>query len=190
MSNTQVYRDWAAAIWKGEKPANTAVTAVVSAEFWVLYNKTSEYIRHFSTKGVPAKMSGTGDIRKNGFQLRAGGQTFTINPPSAKPAPKGVQDTSRAAYASLDKGAQVETVAKAVIDLHRAFPFVTDSLVADRTAIPAGRVSARRNEIEAYGAVMVNSELHHFEQASQKIKCPITGKSVNGWALRRSATLF
>ena len=189
MSNISTFRNWCKAISNGEQQPNAECTSIAPAEFWMLHTKAGEAMVWLMGKQIHTKISGQGNIRENGFSIKAGGSAFTILPPAAQ-GKKGVSDTSREAYASLDKAGQALQVAEAVVSLHTIHPFVSDSLVAQETGLPSARVSARRNEIEAMGAIMVNGSLYHFKQAEKKITCPVTGSTVNGWQLVQPQTLF
>jgi hypothetical protein len=189
MTNISTFRNWCQAIANGEQQQNAECTSIAPAEFWMLHTKAGEAMVWLMRKNIQAKLAGQGNIRENGFQLRAGGSTFTIMPPSAQ-GKKGVSDTSREAYASLDKAGQALQVAEAVVKLHAIHPFVSDSLVARETGLPSARVSARRNEIEAMGAILVDGSIYHFKEADKKITCPVTGSTVNGWQLVLPSQLF
>lgn len=139
-------------------------------------------------KGKPCRVRGINDISRNGFTVHVAGHVFQVNPPGKAPK-KGVSQTSRMAYKSIDKNTLVIKVAKAVIELHKEYPLVSDNLVAPLVDIPAGRVSARRNEIEAAGSITIDGVEYNFH-GYEKIKCPVTGNTVQGWALRKANTLF
>lgn len=187
--NIATARKFSIDVAAGKNPEVTECTAVIIAEFWMLYDLFNKSIRWFNTKGIRATVRGEGNIRVNGFTLVAGKYRFKVNPPGAKP--KGVTDTSIAAYQALDKNKQAAQVAAAVIALHVTHPLVTDNLVAREMNIPAARVSARRNEISEAGKIFVDGSEYIFI-GEQKTKCPITGNTVNGWMLRKvdAATLF
>jgi hypothetical protein len=186
--NIATARAFSVAVAKGETPEVTECTAVVPAEFWMLYDLFNKSIRWFNAKGIEAKFRGDGNIRQIGFTLIAGKHRFKVNPPGAA-KPKGVSDTSKAAYQALDKNKQANELAKVVIELHKEHALVSDNLVAPLVNIPAGRVSARRNEIEKAGSITVDG-VKYFFHGYEKIKCPVTGNTVQGWALRKPNTLF
>lgn len=185
--NIATARAFSVAVAKGETPEVTEVTAVMPAEFWMLYDLFNKSIRWFNAKGIQAKVRGEGNVRQSGFELIVGKQRFRVNPPGTKP--RGVTDTSREAYQALDKNKQASRVAAVVIKLHEAHPLVSDNLVAREMNIPSARVSARRNEIEAAGRIVIDGVEYNFH-GYEKIKCPVTGNTVQGWALRKPNTLF
>jgi hypothetical protein len=96
---------------------------------------------------------------------------------------KGVSDTSIEKYHSLDTRGQTLQVASAAAALTKANGFTTDSQVAEFVGIPSARVSARRNEIEGLAGVVLMGVPHYFQPAG-RVVCPVTGSSVNGWALK------
>ncbi len=185
--NIAAARAFSVAVAKGETPEVTECTAGITAEFWMLYDLFNKSIRWFSAKGIHAKMRGGDNIRKTGFELLVGEQRFKVNPPGTKP--RGVTDTSREAYQALDKNKQAAQVAAVVISLHDTHQLVSDNLVAREMNIPSARVSARRNEIEAAGRITIDGIEYKFH-GYEKIKCPVTGNTVQGWALRKPNTLF
>jgi len=93
---------------------------------------------------------------------------------------KGVADSSIEKYHELDTRGQVLKVAIAAASLTQKHGFTTDSQVAEFVGIPSARVSARRTEIERLQGVVIMGTPHYFETAG-RVKCPVTGNSVNGW---------
>jgi hypothetical protein len=189
MPNIDTFRRFVAALAKGEKPANGQCKAVDVPEFWQLNAAAEKSVAWFKSGGISAHLYANGNIRENGFEFVCEKCTFKFNPPPA-PGKRGVTQTSRIAYANLDAPKQAMEVAEAVLKLLESHGWVSDSLVEKKMGIPAGRVSARRNEIEKQGAVTVNGTLYHFVKNPQKITCPVTGSTVNGWALRKPESLF
>lgn len=186
-SNIATARAFSLAVANGETPTVTECTAVAAAEFWYLYDVFNRSLRWFKSKGIEAKFRGDGNIRQIGFTLIAGNHKFKVNPPGTKT--RGVTDTSREAYQALDKNKQAVQVAAVVIKLHETYPLVSDNLVAREMGIPSARVSARRNEIFEAGRITIEGAEYHFH-GYEKIKCTVTGKTVQGWALRKASTLF
>jgi hypothetical protein len=189
MQNADTFRKFAVALSNGEKPANGQCKAVDVAELWDLNSRAMRAVEWVKGFGLTAEVKGVGNIRENGFEFVCEKCTFKFNPPPA-PGKRGVTQTSRIAYANLDAPKQAMEVAEAVLEILETHGWVSDSLVEKKMGIPAGRVSARRNEIEKQGAVTVNGALYHFVKNPQKITCPVTGSTVNGWALRKPESLF
>ena len=185
--NITTARAFSVAVAKGETPEVTECTAVMPAEFWLLYDLFNKSIRWFNAKGIKAWVRGDGNIREKGFELIVGKQRFKVNPPGTKP--RGVTNTSREAYQALDKNKQAAQVAAVVISLHETHPLVSDNLVAREMNIPSARVSARRNEIFEAGRITIDGVEYRFH-GYEKIKCPVTGNTVQGWALRKPNQLF
>jgi len=99
----------------------------------------------------------------------------------AKPTmKKGVADSSIEKYHDIDTRNQTMKVAMAAASLTKEYGYTTDSEVAEIVGIPSARVSARRTEIERLQGVVVMGTPHYFETAG-RVKCPVTGNSVNGW---------
>jgi len=93
---------------------------------------------------------------------------------------KGVADSSIEKYHDIDTRNQTMKVAMAAASLTKEYGYTTDSEVAEIVGIPSARVSARRTEIERLQGVVVMGTPHYFETAG-RVKCPVTGNSVNGW---------
>lgn len=189
--NIAALRAWGMAAASGTH-ARAQMTATDATEFWGLYESAFKLMRWLIGKGIPAQIAGAGDVRKNGFAVVSNRVAITINPPS--PTKKGVTATSREAYLAVDVNNQCAQVVAAVVDLHQAGEvWVSDSLVAKSLDMPAARVSARRNEIERFGTVKIGEHGYKFTPSPERIKCRVTGSSVNGWAMRRvmeQPTLF
>lgn len=186
--NIATARAFSVAVAKGETPTVTECTAVVAAEFWHLYDVFNRSLPWFKSKGIQARFRGNGNIREAGFTLLAGKHSFKVNPPGTS-KPKGVSGTSKAAYQALDKNRQANDVAAVVVALHATFPLVSDNQVSEQMKLPSARISARRNEIEKAGSITIDG-VEYFFHGYEKIKCPVTGNTVQGWALRKANTLF
>lgn len=184
-SNIDKLRAWTLSAANRSDIKSESCAPASKSEFWMVYDKSVEACKFLASKGVTARMFSAGDVLKTGFKILCGEASFHVDPPPA-PGKKGVTDTSRAAYAQLNHSDQAREVATVVISLMNTTSFVSDNQVAGFMQIPAARVSARRNEIEEAGAIMVNGFVYLFKQAEKKIKCPVTGNTVNGWALERS----
>lgn len=189
-SNIEKLRTWAKQVSAGQS-VKDELFSVNSAEFFMLYDKCIEAAKWLSSRGVGGpKMRGEGNVRMNGFSLIASLSSIKIHPPATN-AKKGVAETSRGAYAALNSSKQAKEVAAAVIQLQgEGATYVSDNAVSRHMGnIPAARVSARRAEIEEAGGIEINGVFHAIE-TGQKIKCPITGNTVQGWALRKPGELF
>ena len=170
-------------------PITAAVHPETKAEFWAAHDSIQRQqgiIRH--VHGAPSKLTGSGNIIVNGFEVRVGHKSehrLSVLPPSTKPTyqKKGVSDTSLAAYASLDKAIQAAKVASVVVALHKSHPFVSDSLVAKETGLPSARISARRANVETAGGVLVDGTMYRLEYSAKKEPCPVTGNRVQMWRL-------
>ena len=191
MNNIYTFRSWCMHVLNGEAEPIESVTAVDFKDLMAVYNAAGMAQPWFQRHGIKSLIAGNGNILENGFSISANGRKFTVYPAkkSGKTQKKGVAQSSREAYATVNPDQRTE-VARAVIKLQEQHFFVSDSLVAKHTNLPAARVSARRNEIERAGAIVIDGALYNFIPSNERIKCPVTGSSVNGWALRKPATLF
>lgn len=183
MSNIDTFRQFCKDVSKGIQPAQTRCTAVTPKEVLELLDCAAKATPWLAGMGIQAKArgEGKGDITREGFSFRAGAYTFTVMPPNTKqPIKKGVASTSIEKYHSLDTRGQTLQVAIAAAALSKQYGFTTDSQVAQFVGIPAGRVSARRAEIEKPHGVTIMNVPHYFETAG-RVTCPVTGSSVNGW---------
>lgn len=188
MENIESFRNWYRNVMTGAQPGTTQVTSKDALEFWSLYEAAGKAMSGPASNGKHAKLHGVGNIRENGFSIRSGEYTFTVLPEIKS---KGVAATSVAAYHAKDHSEQALLVAKTAIALHtEGIAWVSDRLLESKTGLPAARISARRNEILDAGGVTINGEFYTFAQCDQKIKCPVTQSTVNGWALRKPNTLF
>lgn len=154
---------------------NGAVTAVNGEEFFYLHTAAEKAQR----ANVAVKIRGVGNIRQNGFEVRLNSGAFKINPPSDQK--KGVAETSREAYHSLDISASVEAVAKAAIELAKTTPIFTDVELAGYMNMQPAIISARRNDIEKSGVVSIDGVGYRIEHAGRK-RNP-SGKTANTWVL-------
>lgn len=172
----------------GEKPEHTRCDPSSPGEVLTLLDAASKAAGWLAKSGVSAKSGGRGNVAANGFWFRAGEETFMVAPPSKrKPSKNGVAASSVEAYRAIDARGQTLSVAKAAIALTREHGYTTDSQVAITVGIPASRVSARRAEIESVSGVVVGGVAHYFSPAG-RVKCPVTGMSVNGWRLKPAET--
>ncbi len=173
----------------GQRPIASAVQPESKDEFWAAHAqiaKSQEYAR--KEYGIPSRLTGSGDILKNGFDVLVGTRNehrLMILAPSTKPVykKKGVSDTSLEAYASLDKATQIASVCAIVVKLHARFPYVSDTLVAREAGLPEGRISARRGNVETAGGVLVDGTMYRLEYSTKKEPCPVTGNRVQMWRL-------
>ncbi len=154
---------------------NAQVVAIDAAEFFSLYTTVSDTAK----SRLNVKMRGVGNIRKNGFEMVVNGGTFKINPPT--PQKKGVAGTSRAAYHGLDVAASVEIVAKAAIELGKDTTAFTDVELAKHMGMQPAIISARRNDIEKAGVVVIDKVPYRCQSMGRK-KNP-SGKTANAWRL-------
>ena len=183
MSNIDTFRNFCKSVSKGETPAETRCTATSPREVLDLLDKASTATKWFAGINIQSKASGQGNIQQNGFSFRAGVHSFTVLPPGKAPAiKKGVAASSIEKYHSIDTRGQAHSVAMAAIALTKQHGFTTDSQVAEFVGIPAGRVSARRSEIEKIQGVVVMETPYYFQPAG-RVTCPITRSSVNGWRM-------
>lgn len=181
MTNPSTFRLFCTSVSRGESPTETHCTAESPKEVLELLDMATKATRWLAEKGVESRASGKGNIQENGFSFRAGSHTFTVLPPSkSKPVKKGVADTSVEKYYTLDTRGQTMKVAIAAAAFTKSHGFTTDNQVAQQVGIPAARVSARRAEIERISGVVIAGVPHYFETAG-RVKCPVTGNSVNGW---------
>lgn len=183
MTNTEIFRSFCTSVSKGLTPEHTRCTATSPREVLDLLDKASTATKWFAGMNIQSKASGQGNITTNGFSFRAGSCSFTVLPPDKQPAQKkGVAATSIEKYHSLDTRGQAHSVAMAAIALTQKHSFTTDSQVAEFVGIPAGRVSARRAEIEKIQGVVIMGTPYYFQPAG-RVTCPITQSSVNGWRM-------
>lgn len=181
MTNIDAFRSFCNAVSKGNPPEQKQCTATSAREVLDLLECATKATPWFAKMNIQSKASGQGNIQQNGFSFRAGSHTFTVLPPGKTPAPKkGVAASSIEKYHSIDTRGQAYSVAMAAIALTKKHGFTTDSQVAEFVNIPAGRVSARRAEIEKIQGIVIMGTPYYFESAG-RVKCPITGSSVNGW---------
>ena len=181
--NIDKMRAWYKAALASERPT-TIVTAVNIAEMLELQSAGSK-----AMECAGARMRGNGDITKNGFEVLLNGGMFKINPPSTQK--KGVADTSIQAYHSLDVAASVELVAKAAIELGKTMTSYSDRELARFMGIDPGTVSARRNDIEKAGVVVIDGTPYKLQPMGRK-KNP-SGKTANAWRMvaeAKQAELF
>lgn len=164
---------------------NAQVVAVDASEFFSLYTTVSETAK----TRLNVKIRGVGNIRETGFEMLVNGGAFKINPPSTQK--KGVAETSREAYHSLDVAASVELVAKAAIELAKNTSAFTDVELAKYMGMQPAIISARRNDIEKAGVVVIDKVPYRLQPMGRK-KNP-SGKTANAWRLvaeAKQATLF
>ncbi len=184
MSNIETMREWyAKAIKKNFHHAT--ITAVDAEEFFELHTAAGQAMK----AGHGAILRGMGNIRESGFELMLNGGAFKINPPT--PQKKGVADTSREAYHSLDVAASVELVAKAAIELAKNTSAFTDVELAKHMGMQPAIISARRNDIEKAGVVVIDKVPYRCQSMGRK-KNP-SGKTANAWRLvaeAKQAELF
>lgn len=185
MTNTEIFRSFCTSVSKGLTPEHTRCTATSPREVLDLLECATKANPWFAGMGISsrARGEGKGSITADGFSFRAGSHTFTVLPPGKQPAiKKGVAATSIEKYHSLDTRGQAHSVAMAAIALTQKHGFTTDSQVAEFVGIPAGRVSARRAEIERIQGVVIMGTPYYFQPAG-RVTCPITQSSVNGWRM-------
>jgi len=174
MSNIETMRTWYAQAMKTSYH-NASVTAVNGAEFFALLTAAEKAQR----VNIAVKIRGVGNIRQNGFEVRLNGGSFKINPPATKK--KGVAETSREAYHSLDISASVEAVAKAAISLAKDKPSFTDVELASHMNMQPAIISARRNDIEKAGVVIIDKTPYKLQAMGRKANP--SGKTANAWRL-------
>jgi len=174
MSNIKTMREWYAQAIKTNYH-NVSVTAVDAEEFFELHTSAGKAIKANGS----VRVSGIGNIRENGFEVRLNGGVFRINPPATKK--KGVAETSREAYHSLDISASVETVAKAAIALAKDKPSFTDVELASHMNMQPAIISARRNDIEKAGVVIIDKTPYKLQAMGRKANP--SGKTANAWRL-------
>lgn len=184
-SNIDKLRAWTLSAVNRSDIKSESCTPASKSEFWMVYDAVMAAAKFLKDRNIKAIIPESSNVLRTGISIQCGEASFHVAPPPA-PGKKGVTDTSRAAYAQLNHSDQAREVATVVISLMNTTSFVSDNQVAGFMQIPAARVSARRNEIEEAGAIMVNGLIYQFKQAEKKIKCPVTGNTVNGWALERS----
>ena len=184
MSNIDAMREWYAKAIK-TSGHNASVTAVDAEEFFELHTSAGKAIK----ANHSVRVSGTGNIRVNGFQVNLNGGVLYINPPATQK--KGVAETSREAYHSLDVAASVELVAKAAIELAKNTSAFTDVELAKHMGMQPAIISARRNDIEKAGVVVIDKVPYKLQPMGRK-KNP-SGKTANAWRLvaeAKQAELF
>lgn len=138
-------------------------------------------------KGIACQYNKGGKAGRAVAWIVANGYTLkVVYNEKAKPKKKGVADTSREKYHSLDTRGQTLQVAIAAALFTKLHGFTTDSQVAGFVGIPAARVSARRNAIEELHGVIIGGTPFYFATAG-RVTCPVTGSSVNGWKLVEAA---
>ena len=182
-SNIDKMRAWYKSALASQKPT-TIVTSVSIAEMLELQSAGSK-----AMECAGARMRGNGDITKNGFEVLLNGGTFKINPPSTQK--KGVAETSREAYHSLNLAESVELVAKAAIELAKSTSAFTDVELAKYMGMQPAIISARRNNIEKAGVVVIDKVPYKLQSMGRK-KNP-SGKTANAWRLvaeAKQAELF
>lgn len=182
--NIQTMREWYAQAIK-TSGHNASITAVNGAEFFALLTAAEKAQR----ANIAVKIRGVGNIRQNGFEVRLNGGSFTVNPPSDQK--KGVAETSREAYHSLDISASVEAVAKAAIALAKDKTSFTDVELASHMNMQPAIISARRNDIEKAGVVIIDKTPYKLQAMGRKANP--SGKTANAWRLvaeAKQAQLF
>lgn len=107
------------------------------------------------------------------------GHTLKIAYTAAKTTrPQKVTQTSREAYAALDLGPKCEAVARVAIRLG----VCTDNEVARELGMVPSGVSARRNDIEKAGGIVVDGKRYTLRMDGSKVD-GVTGRRANTWAL-------
>lgn len=183
--NIDTIRRWFVSAADNTAKAETIIPDTVD-EFWSLYEYVQRCQKHLREKyAIPSRVSGEGNIRQNGFDVVVGSCRLSIKAPATKPVIRktGVKETSRIAYAVLDKESQAAKVAMAAVELLKSHAYVSDTLVARKMDLPEGRISARRREIETAGGVTLDGVVYQFKYLDRKVKCPVTGNTVQGWVL-------
>ncbi len=184
MSNIDKMRAWYAQAIK-TSGHNASVTAVDGAEFFTMHTAAGQAMQ--ANKAVTRH--GVGNILENGFEVRLNGGAFKIHPPTTQK--KGVAETSREAYHSLNLAESIALVAKAAIELGKTMTSFSDRELAKHMGIDPGTVSARRNDIEKAGVVVIDKVPYRLQPMGRK-KNP-SGKSANAWRLvaeAKQAELF
>ena len=183
-SNIDKMREWYAKAMK-TSGHNAQIVAVDAAEFFSLYTTVSDTAK----SRLNVKIRGVGNIRETGFEMLVNGGAFKINPPATQK--KGVAETSREAYHSLNLAESIELVAKAAIELGKTMTSYSDRELAQFMGIDPGTVSARRNDIEKAGAVVIDKVPYKLQPMGRK-KNP-SGKTANAWRMvaeAKQAELF
>ena len=109
----------------------------------------------------------------------ANGHTLKIAYTAAKTTrPQRVTATSREAYAALDLGPKCEAVARVAIRLG----VCTDNEISRELGMVPSLVSARRNDIEKAGGIVVDGQRYAPRMEGAKIDF-VTGRRANTWAL-------
>lgn len=109
----------------------------------------------------------------------ANGHTFKIAYTATKTTrSQAVTQTSREAYAALDLGPKCEAVARVAIRLG----LCTDNEVAREIGMVPSLVSARRNDIEKAGGIVVDGQRYSLKMEGSKVD-GVTGRRANTWAL-------
>lgn len=187
--NANAARAFLSALINGKKPDVTECRCASVGELLELLDRFNKSLRYMKEQGKPIAVRGQGDISKNGFTVKGGGHVFSVLAPGAAKSPKNVTATSKKAYRELDKETLAMRVARAAIELQTQHTFVYDKLVADKMGIDSSTVSARRNEIYDDGGICIEGRSYRL-QFGPNTKNPVTGKTVQSWALLKPDTLF
>jgi hypothetical protein len=187
--NITTAKAFLSAVINGKSPEVTECRCESVRELLDLLDRFNKSLPFMAQKGKPGRVRGINDISRNGFTVHVAGHVFQVNPPGKASSPKKVTATSKKAYRELDRETLAMRVARAVIELHKEHAFVYDKLVADKMGIDSSTVSARRNEISDAGGIRIDGDTYSLH-LGPNTKNPITGKTVQGWALRKPNTLF
>jgi len=176
MTNIDIFRQFVLALKEGKEVQSMTVQSLNVKEHWELFDAAGRSM--IFLKGN-AKRGGNGkDTRTDGFYFLSGKSKFTVLPPSHK---GGVQQTSIAAYHSLDLGKAVQSFAKAALRVQEKHGLCTDGLVAAEMGVDPGRVAARRNDVVKANGVVLDKVAYFIEDAGKYQAA--TGKKVNAWKL-------
>ena len=139
--------------------------------------KTAEWLRK---RGFNCFQRGIGAINKTGFTFTAeklGKKiTFKVLGPGAPIVHKGVAETSREAYRSLDLNAACNEVVAKAIEVGETY----DRDLASKMGRESGYISARRNDLDKLGRFAFNGKEMSIEYTAKK-PCKVTGKRVQWW---------
>ena len=144
------------------------------AEVLQMSEKSLKIPKYLGSNGIKCSGHWVGNIVKNGFTIKANGCEFKCYPLGLQK--KGVTETSREAYRSLDINAACMEVVSAALESGETY----DRALAAKIGRESGYVSARRNDLEKIGRFAFAGKEYAIEYTVKK-PCTVTGKRVQWW---------
>lgn len=145
------------------------------AEVLQMSEKSLKIPKYLGSNGIKCSGHWVGDISKNGFTVKANGCEFKCYPLGLQK--KGVTETSREAYRSINLDTLQREVVRAALECGETY----DRALAEKIGKGPGDVSARRNELELadfeYNGKMYRVE-YHVQKPSKH-----TNRRVQWWRI-------